>query len=304
MKKKFFLITIALAMFIQLMTGGFSVKSGKVLNLLLTPALADKDKDKKDDHDDDHDDDDDDDYDHDDDDDWDTASSPTVTADENNSGTAWPTATGAGQNGADTASSPTVSADKKYSDTVSPSVMGTDQNWPDTISSSTIAVDETISINKATIANGVNYLDVKATPLQAFELFMKAHPGASVTDVKMDTINGQLLYKVEGYDTRQEYQLRIDAVLGAVLYEETQRLDQDDLDDAILTWEDMEKVLPLLDKAMKAAGDNLKFKEWTVDGENRNIEFEIEFLDENNHKVEYTYNLNTSELIKTDRSMD
>jgi len=75
---------------------------------------------------------------------------------------------------------------------------------------------------------------------------------------------------------------------------------QRDDDTGEITVENVDKILELMDKALKDAGNNYKVDEWKLKFENGQSIFEIEVVDVNDHDIEYKYNVNTMELIEKD----
>lgn len=156
------------------------------------------------------------------------------------------------------------------------------------------------TINKETIIDSVNYADAKVSPEDAFNKFMDAHADAKITEIKLDTEDEDLEYKVEGYNDSNEFQMRIDAVSEDVKKDETDELDEDDKEEGIITDADISKVKGLIDKGMNEADSDLKFKKWSLEDEDGSLEFEIEFEDSNEEDVEYSYDLNSGELLERD----
>ena len=159
---------------------------------------------------------------------------------------------------------------------------------------------ETMYIDMATVIDGIYYNYAEVSPLDAFDVFMNAHPGAKITEVKFETKKDELQYKVEGYDDSSKYELRVNAVSGEVISDKTKSLDKKHKEDGIITGEDIAKVNGLVVKAMEETGGNLKFKKWSLEDEDGILEFEIEFKNEKGKDIEYTYNLRTGELIEID----
>lgn len=153
-------------------------------------------------------------------------------------------------------------------------------------------------INRATVVDGVNYGDAKVDTEQAFSKFMRTHGDAKVTEIKFDTKYNELEYKIEGYDASNEYQVRINAVTGEITSDDTKNLDKEDKDDGIIEKGEINKVNDLIKKAMNDSDDSLKFKKWSLEDNDGKLEFEIEFKNIENKDVEYTYDVNSGELLK------
>lgn len=158
-------------------------------------------------------------------------------------------------------------------------------------------VNDEQSINdKDTTVDGVKYKDAEVTPEDAFDKFINLHADAKVTEVKLDIKYDELEYKIEGYDSSNEYQVRIAAKSGDVKSDDTKELDEDDKDEGVITKDDINKINDIIDKAMKEVDENAKFKKWSLEDNDGNLEFEIEFKDKGNEDVEYIYNLESGNL--------
>lgn len=153
---------------------------------------------------------------------------------------------------------------------------------------------------RETLLEGVNYDDAKLSPEAAFNKFMESHTDAEITEVKFDTKSDELEYKVEGHDTSNEFQMRIDAVSEDINKDERKELDEDDKDEGVITNDDISKVDGLIDKAMNEAAEDLKFKKWSLEEDDGRLEFEIEFKNSEGEDLEYTYDLNSGELLEKD----
>lgn len=158
------------------------------------------------------------------------------------------------------------------------------------------------NINRETVVDGVNYADIKLSPEDAYNKFMDAHADAKITEIKLDTEDEYLAYKVEGYNEKNELEMRIDAVSEEVKKEETDELDEEDKEDKedkVITDTDISKVADLIDKGMNKADSDLKFKKWSLEESDGILEFEIEFGD-NKEDIEYSYDLDSGELLEID----
>ncbi|RBP61054.1 hypothetical protein DES36_11553 [Alkalibaculum bacchi] len=153
--------------------------------------------------------------------------------------------------------------------------------------------------NTGTITNVV-YEDIKLTPGEVFNIYVKKYPNVKVNKLALDFDRGLYIYEVEGYDDTNKYKLKIEPVDGEILKEEQKQRDDNDTEDEI-TIENVNKIQELMDKALKDAGNGYKVGEWELKFENGQSIFEIEVVDDNDHDIEYKYNINTMELIEKDQ---
>lgn len=150
--------------------------------------------------------------------------------------------------------------------------------------------------NTDTTTNLVNE-DIKLTPGEVFNIYVKKYPNVKVNKLALDFDRGSYVYEIEGYDDSNKYKLKIEPVDGKILKEEQNQRDDDTGE---ITVENVDKILELMDKALKDAGNNYKVDEWELKFENGQSIFEIEVVDVNDHDIEYKYNVNTMELIEKD----
>lgn len=153
--------------------------------------------------------------------------------------------------------------------------------------------------NTGTITNVV-YEDIKLTPGEVFNIYVKKYPTVKVNKLALDFDLGSYVYEVEGYDDTNKYELKIEPVDGKILKEEQKQRDDNDTEGEI-TIENVNKIQELMDKALKDAGNSYKVDEWELKFENGQSIFEIEVVDVNDHDIEYKYNINTMELIEKDQ---
>ena len=166
------------------------------------------------------------------------------------------------------------------------------------ISSQESSVSEDKTMNKDTVIDGIKYNDAKVTVEEAFNTFMDSHTGAKVTELKLDTKDDVLEYKVEGYDENNEYQMRINATTKETLKDDTKNLDEEDKNDGTISKDDVSKIKDSIDKAMKETDDTMRFKQWSIEDNDGKLEFEVEFKDTNDKDVEYTYDVRSGDLIE------
>ena len=142
--------------------------------------------------------------------------------------------------------------------------------------------------------------DEKKAIEESVNNFMEKYPNVKVNKLALDFDRGLYIYEVEGYDDTNKYELKIEPVDGEILKEEQKQRDDNDTEGEI-TIENVNKIQELMDKALKDAGNGYKVDEWELKFENGQSIFEIEVVDDNDHDIEYKYNINTMELIEKDQ---
>ena len=154
--------------------------------------------------------------------------------------------------------------------------------------------------NNTGTTNNVVYEDIKLTPGEVFNIYVKKYPNVKVNKLALGFDRGSYVYEVEGYDDINKYELKIEPLDGKTLREEQKQRDDNDTEGEI-TIENVNKIQELMDKALTDAGNGYKVDEWQLKYENGQSIFEIEVVDGNDHDMEYRYNINTMELIEKDQ---
>lgn len=154
--------------------------------------------------------------------------------------------------------------------------------------------DETLEDDKIK-----EYSDIKIKPTEVFDKYMEKYPDTIVKKIQMDRDMGKYVYKIEGFDNEKEYELKIDPVNGDILKEDIDTLDYDDKEEAI-TKANVEKIEGIVDKALKEVGEDAKLEEWTLEVENGKTLIEVEMERKGYDDFEYTYDIETGELVEKD----
>ena len=118
------------------------------------------------------------------------------------------------------------------------------------------------NINNTDIITNVAYEDIKLTPGEALNIYVKKYPNVKANKLELDLDRGSYVYEVEGYDDSNNYELKIDPLDGKVLKEEQKQ--RDDNDTGEITIENVNKIPQLIDKALKDAGNSYKVDKWEL----------------------------------------
>ena len=145
--------------------------------------------------------------------------------------------------------------------------------------------DATEDVRKTT------YNDIKFTPEEAFDKFMELHPEAKIESLDLDKGLMDYQYVVEGYDTENEYEVKINPVNGEVISDETEMAELDD-ENGEITKEHLAKVDSLIDKAKAEDASDSELDEWDISVDDGRVVIDIEI-----GTIEYSYDMDTEELI-------
>ena len=148
--------------------------------------------------------------------------------------------------------------------------------------------DATEDVRKTT------YNDIKFTPEEAFDKFMELHPEAKIESLDLDKGLMDYQYVVEGYDTENEYEVKINPVNGEVISDETEMAELDD-ENGEITKEHLAKVDSLIDKAKAEDASDSELDEWDISVDDGRVVIDIEI-----GTIEYSYYMDTEELIEKD----
>ena len=148
--------------------------------------------------------------------------------------------------------------------------------------------DATEDVRKTT------YNDIKFTREEAFDKFMELHPEAKIESLDLDKGLMDYQYVVEGYDTENEYEVKINPVNGEVISDETEMAELDD-ENGEITKEHLAKVDSLIDKAKAEDASDSELDEWDISVDDGRVVIDIEI-----GTIEYSYDMDTEELIEKD----
>ncbi|MDO5715493.1 MAG: PepSY domain-containing protein [Tissierellia bacterium] len=149
------------------------------------------------------------------------------------------------------------------------------------------------------------YVDpIEMEPEEAFEQFMDLHPNTKVEKFQLDEEDHRLIYKVEGYDDTNEYEVKIDASTKKVIKDESDDLGHKD--GTFIAKEDLEKIDDFMEKALQEAGEGYRIQEYEMDFDDGIlvIEFDMDKINQQGQKVEdmeIKYAVDSGELLELDR---
>ena len=146
--------------------------------------------------------------------------------------------------------------------------------------------DATEDVRKTT------YNDIKFTPEEAFDKFMELHPEAKIESLDLDKGLMDYQYVVEGYDTENEYEVKINPVNGEVISDETEMAELDD-ENGEITKEHLAKVDSLIDKAKAEDASDSELDEWDISVDDGRVVIDIEI-----GTIEYSYYLDSTSVLQ------
>lgn len=139
------------------------------------------------------------------------------------------------------------------------------------------------------------YEDIVVTPEEAFDTFMDLHPDAKVTEIDLDKELMDYQYVVEGYDTENSYEVKINPVDGTIISDDEELFDSDDDEMAEITKDHLAKVDSIIDKAIIEDGSDSELDEWNISVDDGKVIMDVEI-----GMTEYSYDMDTEELVERD----
>lgn len=141
----------------------------------------------------------------------------------------------------------------------------------------------------------VRYENIKLTPSDALEIFLKEYPGRNVKKIELDRKSHSYVYKVKGYDDEKKYKLYINPDDGSII-ELKEKINRKIIKD--LNKDNTEKIQNLVDKSLKDAGEGSILDEWSLEMDKGLLILEVEIDLKNGNDVEYLYDLESEKLLK------
>ena len=149
---------------------------------------------------------------------------------------------------------------------------------------------EETAVNKGAVAN----LDRGI----AFDGFKKLHPDAKVESFQLEVENGNAYYKVDGYDSKNEYEVTVNAMTGDIVKDEFEA-ENTSAKTADIQLEMIEAVDKFMDQALKDAGQGFEAGEYEVDFDNGVYVVSVEVVN-GNKDITYEYEFERGKLLEKD----
>lgn len=149
---------------------------------------------------------------------------------------------------------------------------------------------EETAVNKGAVAN----LDRGI----AFDGFKKLHADAKIESFGLDVEDGKAYYTVDGYDAKNEYEVKVDAVTGDIVKDEVEAENTSNKV-ADVQIHMIEAVDKFMDEALKDAGEGYEAGEYEVEYDNNKYVVKVEVV-KGNKDITYEYDLETGKLIEKD----
>ena len=140
-----------------------------------------------------------------------------------------------------------------------------------------------------------SYGNISITVEEAYNIFIEEKPNSDLEKVELDYDNDVYYYKIEGHDGDKRHEMKVDAHTGEVTKLESKNKDRNE----ILDSKYLEKIDELVRKSIEDSGEGFISMEWDLDEDDGIAELEVE-IERQGGEIEYTYNLETGELLEKD----
>ena len=140
-----------------------------------------------------------------------------------------------------------------------------------------------------------SYGNISITVAEAYNIFIEEKPNSDLEKIELDYDNDVYYYKIEGHDGDKRHEMKVDAHTGEITKLESKNKDRNEILDAKY----LEKIDELVRKSIEDSGEGFISMEWDLDEDDGIAELEVE-IERQGGEIEYTYNLETGELLEKD----
>ncbi|WP_027108291.1 PepSY domain-containing protein [Lacticigenium naphthae] len=140
-------------------------------------------------------------------------------------------------------------------------------------------VDESTSdsLDKSQASMGLETMDFDFSLTDAINHFNENFSDPMIESIQFDEEDGEYVYDIEGFDSANDYEMRLTAESGEILFEETEEENNDDTDDSL----DVTSILnpkEAMNRVLDYVGSGYVEK-WELDVENDLTVYEIDLED-------------------------
>lgn len=141
--------------------------------------------------------------------------------------------------------------------------------------------------------------EAKIKPQEAFAAYQQLYPNSKVDSFALKEKDNQLVYDLEGYDSKNEYHVLLDANRKAVLKQETETVGQKQGKE--ITAEDLAKLDSFIKKSLSDAGQGYFATEYEIDFNDGIKVVSIQLDASGKEDVKYVFNHQTEQLLERDK---
>lgn len=162
--------------------------------------------------------------------------------------------------------------------------------------------NKTDNINNESASDKNLTKDVNLTKEDAFKKFNDLHPNTNINEFSFskDLYKKLAKYEIEAYDQEREYEVEINATDSSIIRDKSKK--EKTSSTAIILADMLGGIDDLVNKSIAQAGQDFLLKDYSLYFDDGIIKFDVELENSQGKEAEFTYNLESGELLEKDLS--
>lgn len=162
--------------------------------------------------------------------------------------------------------------------------------------------NKTDNINNESASDKNLTKDVNLTKEDAFKKFNDLHPNTNINEFSFSKDLDKKLakYEIEAYDQEREYEVEINATDSSIIRDKSKN--EKTSSTAIILADMLGGIDDLVNKSIAQAGQDFLLKDYSLYFDDGIIKFDVELENSQGKEAEFTYNLESGELLEKDLS--
>lgn len=161
---------------------------------------------------------------------------------------------------------------------------------------------DNINNESASDKNLTKDVNVNLTKEDAFKKFNDLHPNININEFSFSKDLDKKLakYEVEAYDQEREYEVEINATDSSIIRDKSKK--EKTSSTAIILADMLGGIDDLVNKSIAQAGQDYLLKDYSLYFDDGISKFDVELENSQGKEAEFTYNLESGELLEKDLS--
>ncbi len=162
--------------------------------------------------------------------------------------------------------------------------------------------NKTDNINNESASDKNLTKDVNLTKEDAFKKFNDLHPNTNINEFSFSKDLDKKLakYEIEAYDQEREYEVEINATDSSIIRDKSKK--EKTSSTAIILADMLGGIDDLVNKSIAKAGQDYLLKDYSLYFDDGISKFDVELENSQGKEAEFTYNLESGELLEKDLS--
>lgn len=162
--------------------------------------------------------------------------------------------------------------------------------------------NKTDNINNESASDKNLTKDVNLTKEDAFKKFNDLHPNTNINEFSFSKDLDKKLakYEIEAYDQEREYEVEINATDSSIIRDKSKK--EKTSSTAIILADMLGGIDDLVNKSIAQAGQDYLLKDYSLYFDDGISKFDVELENSQGKEAEFTYNLESGELLEKDLS--